>query len=167
MTNIKVIIDEYETGKACKMYTFFLNDEVESEFNKFLDEIDSTAGITNELDKLIVVLNDGVLEINGAKERYFRPEGKMGDRVCALPVLSTKLRLYCIRISDEILIIGNGGVKTSKTYQDDPHLNNCVEILQKIDAKLKDMERSNDIAYFKKTILDFPIELSINIRNHE
>jgi len=47
----------------------------------------------------------------GAQERYFRREGKMKDSVVALPVLASKLRLYCLRLSDKILILGNGGVK--------------------------------------------------------
>ena len=47
----------------------------------------------------------------GALERYFRPEGKMIDRVVALPTVQSKLRLYCLRLSDRILILGNGSMK--------------------------------------------------------
>lgn len=49
---------------------------------------------------------------NGAFERFFRPEGKMADHVVALPVLTSKLRLYCLRLSDKILILGNKGLVT-------------------------------------------------------
>lgn len=41
----------------------------------------------------------------GALERYFRPEGKYGDGVSAIPIESGKLRLYCLRLSDKILIL--------------------------------------------------------------
>ena len=58
----------------------------------------------------------------GALERFFRPEGKMNDRVCALPVIRSKLRLYCLRLSDSILILGNGGVKKTRTYDEDDEL---------------------------------------------
>ena len=58
----------------------------------------------------------------GALERFFRPEGKMRDSVVALPVLRSKLRLYCLRLSDRILVLGNGGVKNSRTYQEDDSL---------------------------------------------
>ena len=46
----------------------------------------------------------------------------MNDHVSALAIDSRKLRLYCLRISDQILILGNGGVKTTRTYEEDPKL---------------------------------------------
>ena len=52
-------------------------------------------------------LRNKIIE-NGVYERYFRPEGKMNDGVCALPIESGKLRLYCNRLSQQILIAGNG-----------------------------------------------------------
>lgn len=55
----------------------------------------------------------------GAFERYFRPEGRYNDSVCALPVIKSKLRLYCLRLSDKILILGNGGIKSTRTYNED------------------------------------------------
>ena len=35
---------------------------------------------------------------------------------------SDKVRLYCLRLSDRILIIGNGGIKESRTYQEEKTL---------------------------------------------
>ena len=52
-------------------------------------------------------------------------EGKMNDGVCALPIESGKLRLYCNRLSQQILIAGNGGVKDTKTYNENNELSNC------------------------------------------
>lgn len=46
----------------------------------------------------------------------------MNDRVCAMSVLKSKLRLYCLRLSDKILILGNGGVKKTGTYDEDDTL---------------------------------------------
>ncbi len=50
----------------------------------------------------------------GAWERFFRIEGRMNDHVSALSIDSRKLRLYCLRISDQILIVGNGGITIEK-----------------------------------------------------
>ena len=61
----------------------------------------------------------------------------MNDNVCALPIESGKLRLYCLRLSDRILIIGNGGIKESRTYQEDNTLLGYVMDLQKFDLLLK------------------------------
>ena len=52
---------------------------------------------------MIVAWLDRIGE-TGALERYFRPEGKYGDGVSAIPIESGKLRLYCLRLSDKILI---------------------------------------------------------------
>lgn len=82
----------------------------------------------------------------GAFERFFRPEGKMNDRVCALPVLRSKLRLYCLRLSDSILILGNGGVKKTKTYNEDDALKGYVITLQKFDTLLKEGVKEGSIA---------------------
>lgn len=71
-------------------------------------------------------------------ERFFRPEGKMSDNVCALPVTSSKLRLYCLRLSDRILILGNGGVKKTRTYNEDDELKGYVLTLQKFDKLIKE-----------------------------
>lgn len=74
----------------------------------------------------------------GALERYFRPEGKMNDNVVALPVVQSKLRLYCLRLSDKILILGNGGKKRSKTYEEDNELSGYVLTLQNFDQLIKE-----------------------------
>lgn len=53
---------------------------------------------------------------SGALERHFRPESKAK----AIPIIKSKLRLYCYRISDELVILGNGGIKSSQKVQNSP-----------------------------------------------
>lgn len=62
----------------------------------------------------------------------------MNDHVVALPIERGKLRLYCLRMSDSVLIVGNGGVKNTKTYDEDADLSGYVITLQKLDALLKE-----------------------------
>ena len=90
---------------------------------------------------------------NGALERYFRPEGKMNDSVVALPVLTSKLRLYCLRLTDRILILGNGGIKKSRTYQENDTLQGYVMDLQKFERLLKQEVRSGNVEITEKEIL--------------
>lgn len=56
----------------------------------------------------------------------------------ALPTFNSKLRLYCLRLSDKILILGNGGVKTTRTYEEDSKLKGHVLTLQKFERLLRD-----------------------------
>ncbi|MBD5285976.1 MAG: hypothetical protein HDS27_00315 [Bacteroides sp.] len=92
-------------------------------------------------------------ERNDALERYFRREGNMTDSVVALPVLKSKLRLYCLRLTDKILVLGNGGVKTSRTYQEDDTLQGYVIDLQKFERLLRQEVRSGNVEITEKDII--------------
>ena len=73
----------------------------------------------------------------------------MNDRICAIPLLIKPrdkskhgtLRLYCIRVSNNLLIIGGGGLKVSDKYQENDVLAKHVSTLQAIDSKLKELEK--------------------------
>lgn len=78
-------------------------------------------------------------------ERYFRPEGKVRDSVVALPVLRSKLRLYALRLSDKILILGNGGEKKTRTYDEDDTLRGYVLTLQRFEELIKDGVRDGSV----------------------
>lgn len=88
----------------------------------------------------------------GAFERFFRPEGKIEDHVAALSIDSRKLRLYCLRISDQILIVGNGGVKDSRTYQENEELSGYVIDLQVFDKILTEARKDGSITIEKNVI---------------
>lgn len=100
----------------------------------------------------IVQLIDRIAD-EGALERFFRPEGKMRDSVVALPVLRSKLRLYCLRLSDRILVLGNGGVKNSRTYEEDDSLRGYVLTLQKFEELLREGQRDGTVTITSKTIV--------------
>ena len=107
-----------------------------TEFRKFIEKFKDDAVRSKELNAILSEI--GRIEQNGALERYFRYEGKMSDHVMALPALRSGLRLYCLRMSDSVLIVGNGGVKNTKTYEQDLELNGYVINLQKLDALLRE-----------------------------
>ena len=77
----------------------------------------------------------------------------MSDRVSALSIDSRKLRLYCLRISDQILIVGNGGIKNTRTYQEDETLSGYVLDLQKFDELLLQAQENGSISIEKNVIV--------------
>lgn len=98
----------------------------------------------------------------GAFERKFRPEGAYSDRIYAIPIDKCKLRLYCIRISDAILIIGDGGEKPPnvRTYNEKADLNDIVTRLQKIDKEISRRQKIGTIEIIGSDIsgnLDFTV----------
>lgn len=105
-----ILLDQTDN---CTVYTIqFLADDMH-EFKKFVLKFREDAVLDKDF-KVIAKFIDQILDF-GALERYFRPEGKMKDSVMALPVLRSKLRLYCLRLSDKILVLGNGGEKKGRT----------------------------------------------------
>ena len=97
-------------------------------------EFEMNATFNRDYQRIIAALQ-AILRI-GALERFFRPEGSMNDNVQALPIESGKLRLYCLRLSDQIVILGNGGVKNTRTYEEDPKLYGYVLDLQRFEKIL-------------------------------
>lgn len=130
--SIKTLKQTEENG----LFSLVFENEAYSEFEKFIEKFKNEADVSRDLN---VILSYIERMINGAGflERYFRPEGKMKDNVCALPVVSGKLRLYCLRLSDSILIAGGGGRKNTRTYDEDSNLSGYVISLQKLDELIK------------------------------
>lgn len=139
-----------EEGDKVNIYSVQFEGEQYSEFEKFFSKYMDDPKYAKDFD-IILSLIDKIKE-TGALDRFMRYEGKMKDRVMALPIETSSLRLYCIRIDEAILLLGDGGEKTTKTYQEDEFLNECVTILQKVDFVLKKKEKEGIITRAGKNI---------------
>ncbi len=111
--------------------------ELESFFEKFPEGCEYDA----EVDVIISWL-DHIAE-RGALARYFRPEGRYGDGVGVIPIdVGNKIRLYCLRLSDKILIFGNGGVKDAKRWEESetlaPYVKMLIDTSRFISSRIKD-----------------------------
>lgn len=124
-----------QTEKASLFSICFEGDSY-NEFEKFILKYQDDVVLNRDLQIILTAINK-MLQSSGFLERYFRPEGKMNDNVCALPIETSKLRLYCLRMSNSVLIAGNGGVKQSRTYEENEELNGYVLSLQKLDELIK------------------------------
>ena len=138
-TTIKTI----EQNDNVSLYSICFNGEELSEYEKFLTKFKDNAQLNYDFQRILFALAK-IVEV-GALERFFRNEGRMKDNLCALSIDSRRLRLYCLRISDKILIVGNGGVKTTRTYQEDETLSGYVMDLQKFDELLKEAQKTGTI----------------------
>ena len=134
------------------MFSICFDGSEESEFEKFLNEFKDNATYNKEFNVILVAW--AKIIDKGALERFFRNEGRMNDNVKALAIDSRKLRLYCLRISDQILILGNGGVKTTRTYQEDSKLSGYVMDLQTFDKVLIKAQKSGKVTIEKNMITD-------------
>lgn len=114
-----------------------------TEFEKFITTFQTTH--LRDLQQIIRRLD--AIKQQGAEDRHFRYEGRIRDRVKGLPshMETTNLRLYCLNMENKVLILGNGGLKTTRTYNEDPILNRAVETLQKIDIEIRRKERQETV----------------------
>lgn len=133
----KISIELFEEGEKANIYSYSVKGG-DLEFEKFIETF-----IDSEYLKDYDIIDDVIDKIllNGAQERYFRPEGKMLDYLFAIPQkgLGCELRVFCLRINEQILILGNGGIKPKgvKKYQDDIILNEIAEEMQIISQRLR------------------------------
>ncbi len=136
--------------RNCTLYTIQFVTEDKSEYLRFYNRFKNDATYNEDLARIAKFV-ESIANL-GALERFFRPEGKMSDRVCALPVVKSKLRLYCLRLSDSILILGNGGVKKTRTYDEDDELRGFVVSLQKFDKLIKEGVKDGTITISENEI---------------
>jgi len=124
-----------------------------SEFNKFLvaNMSHSHPQLKKSFSAILSVIEK--MGETGVYERYFRLEG---GRIKALPLFVNiprmdrkigKMRLYCIRISDKLLILGSGAVTLFQKYQDDPVLVEIVEKLRRIDKNINIIAKQSKTNY--------------------
>ena len=123
-----------EQSENVGLYSICFNGNDLSEYEQFVKKFLDDATLNQDFQKVFRAIHR--IMANGALERYFRPEGRFKDNLTALSIDSKVLRLYCLRISDQILIVGNGGAKTTRTYEENEELSGYVMDLQKFDRLL-------------------------------
>jgi len=131
----KTTLGLVEQSEKVSLYSISFSKDRTTEFERFLSKFEDEASLNTDYQKILYALS--IILDKGAFERYFRPEGSINDDLCALPIESGQLRLYCLRISDEILILGNGGIKSTGTYEHDARLYGYALDLQKFDKLLR------------------------------
>ena len=133
-----LLIELLEDGEHVSLYSPRFEGKEMTEFEKFI----TTYQTSHLLDLQQIIRRLDMIKQSGAEDRHFRYEGSSRDRVYGLPshLETTNLRLYCLNLENKVLILGNGGLKTTRTYNEDPILSRAVETLQKIDIEIRRKE---------------------------
>ncbi|MBO4475431.1 MAG: hypothetical protein J5737_01735 [Bacteroidales bacterium] len=136
----KTTLEIIGRSELVSLYSISFEMDGTTEFKKFVAEFEHSATYNGDYQRIIAALQ-AILRF-GALERFFRPEGKMKDNLAAVPIEGGMLRLYCLRISEEIVILGNGGVKTTRAYEEDSKLYGYVMDLKRFEKVLYDCLRT-------------------------
>lgn len=143
-------VELFEENENLNLYTIRFKDEKLTEFEKFLEKFPEGCKYSDDID-IIISWIDKIIE-KGALSRYLKPEGRYCDGVSAIPIEVNDIRLYCLRLSDKILILGNGGVKDADTWQNSPTLKKYVELLIDTSRFINTRKQNGDIIFNDKTI---------------
>ena len=137
-----VELDEFNSN-AGHIYSVAVDCSDNTLFDMFLEENDEE--YRKELGEIMVKLNT-MSTYTGFSDNYFKlNEGKPGDGLCAITDTKGKLRLYCIRFGNILLVLGGGGPKTTRTYQEDPKLLSENLLLRDISNAMSKAIKSKDI----------------------
>ena len=144
--NYRVVKYEELSGRRATVYTLVKDDGTPSLFDTFLNECATTH--PNETRNLLAKLRT-MGQQTGLRTDLFRlGEGLPGDLVVAVSddVTST-LRAYGIRYGNSILLLGAGGPKFVRAWQDDPKLKQAAEEMIAISKALKEKMQNREIAW--------------------
>jgi hypothetical protein len=131
----------YEQGAKASFYTVHIEGEPQSEFDKFLDNPENNA---NSAFPEFLARMDEILQKYGCQDRFFKErESKFTDNVVAL--WRDDLRLYCCKYGNIILILGLGGVKKTRTYQQNDKLNQAVMVMATVARRMDEKIREKEI----------------------
>jgi len=132
-------------------YSVYFEGEEFTEFGKFVLNHSDLPSIAKEYGDIRSWLKFRFGEIYGALEDHFRPE----DEAQALPPFPEKLkisykrnlRLYCLRISDNVVFLFNGGIKTNGVQfaQDCPIVGHHFEKANQLSIAIKEAFILNDL----------------------
>jgi len=146
----KVIKVEGFTGHEVSYYTIHLEKQERNEFEDFIFR-----HITN--DKIRVQLNylNETLERfskQGARKHYFRVEGAFHAlpppaRYLEFNLGKEQLRLYCLFVSEQIIFLFNGGIKTKNIAQDCENVSRYFSESSKFTAVIDTMIVDREITF--------------------
>lgn len=148
---ISYFIELIEEHPEVNFYSIHLEEEELSELERLFEKFPDNSKYSEEAD-VILAWMDKIGE-RGALERYFRPEGKYGDGVSAIPIETSNLRLYCLRLSDKIVIFGNGGLKDSDSWENSSTLSEYVKLLISTSRFITNRRKEGRIIIIDKEII--------------
>lgn len=148
----KYSIELVEEHPEVNFYSIKLNDCELTELERFFEKFPIGSDYDNDIDIIIAWLDK--IGQTGALKRFFRNEGRYGDGVGAIPIeIGNKIRLYCLRLSDKILVFGNGDIKDTAKWQDSPKLSAYVELLMDTSRFIASRMNNGNIVLVEKEIV--------------
>ena len=153
-----VTIRRFKAFDKVTYYTFWVEGRAQSEADAFFSRFEANQAVALDLDLLVTWISE-IGQRRGAKAHYFRFENdanalppqarimaELGDDYC-------RLRLYCVRLSDQVVILANGHLKTGRTVQDSPDLLTHFRFANKMAQQLIELIGSGELQLMGQDIV--------------
>lgn len=141
-----------DESRFVTFYTVRWENDPDSETDKFYAKFKNDPTYRPALEELNALIFDVIGDREGASEVFFK---RHENKATALPPVKVKtlcleypnfpLRLYCYRVSESIVILFNGGPKTSGTAQTGERLSLYFQAAQNFAARIMDAWKHGEI----------------------
>lgn len=162
-------LDIWHQGSKCTIYTVKLDDDKYGIVDYFFQKYGSfdDENITYAVNLILQFVINEISEVHGALEFFFNRQER---EATAIPYKKSKknnlyeidffyddfpLRLYCYRINDEVIVLFNGGIKSSNDAQDSPDLSVNFQEAQIYAKRIKDNLNDGTIKMVGNKIFTF------------
>jgi hypothetical protein len=157
-----VNLQEFRDFRKVRFYTFCFEDSDKNETDKFFSKMkteDLYADDLNRLAQWIVEIGDNhgaLIELfRFEEEAHALPPPPIGQRkIGVIHIQNNDLRLYCIWISESIVILANGGIKKSATLQGTPELIPHFRFAKAMGKQINQLLTEGNFRFKGKEILD-------------
>jgi hypothetical protein len=165
------------SGSKTRFYSIHFEGKDTDETEDFFLRHEEAAHLTEEMDEILAWI-DGIANDTGALENLFRQERKASALPPENPVRRrqkkrfhiqfqevNRLRLYLIRLNDAVVILLNGGEKTTRNPEDCPNVRHYFRQAQLIADAIDEALDNKDIIYNeRKNDIIIQPEFEIQIR---
>jgi len=134
------------SGRRATVYTLVRDGEAGSLFDMLLQDCDAL--YPAETENLLAKLRTMSQQTGLRKDQFRVDEGLPGDLVVAISDdVTATLRAYGIRYGNTILLLGAGGPKFVRAWQDDPKLKRAAEEMITISKAMKEKVQNREITW--------------------
>ena len=137
-------IEIVELGRSGRVYfyTIRLNDAPHTEAEAFRMRFLDHPTFGSDYLEIANILKQ--ISRRGAQQRYFRHE-RAAEALPPKWVRNARLRQYLLRLSDNVVILGNGCVKETRTAQESRDCNPKFQLMNKLSEKITHLCISGDL----------------------
>lgn len=144
--NTKLEIEELGRSGRVYFYTIRLNEATHTEAEAFRMRFLDHPNYGSDYLEIANILKQ--ISKRGAQRRYFRHE-RAAEALPPKWIRNSRLRQYILRLSDSVVILGNGCVKETRTAQESRDCNPKFQLMNRLSEKITSLCIARDLVIYE------------------